>query len=139
MLFLVQIDSNKEKKLIVDGAFKNSVFKLSFLTLFTSGKKWLEKPLIFNKRNILINFIIISSKWWMNNIINDDCYCTISCSELMACIETLCVKIILCDLIKEMKLKMVTNSKWWHFQVKKEVSCGVLAIMLYIQEKKKIK
>ena len=73
----------------------------------------------------------------MNNIINDDCYCTISCSELMACIETLWVKIILCDLIKEMKSKMVTNSKWWHFQVEKEVSCGVLAIILYRQEKKK--
>ena len=46
-------------------------------------------------------------------------------------------KIILCDLIKEMKFKIVTNSKWWHFQVKKEVSCGVLAIILYIQEKEK--
>ena len=42
----------------------------------------------------------------------DTCYCTISCSALMPCIETVGVKIILCDLIREMNFITVTLPSW---------------------------
>ena len=47
MFFLGQIDCNKERNfLIINWVFKTEI-KLSFLTLFTGGKKCLEKLLTF--------------------------------------------------------------------------------------------
>ena len=46
MFFLGQIDCNKETKiLIVNWVFK-AQFKLSYVALFTGGKKCFEKPLL---------------------------------------------------------------------------------------------
>ena len=56
---LDQIDCNKEKRIIIINWVSKTQFKLSFLTLFTGGKKCLEKPLENILQSLKINTSIL--------------------------------------------------------------------------------
>ena len=60
----------------------------------------------------------------------DTCYCTISCSALMPYIETVCVKIILWDLIRRDEIQNYDTSK---------LQKKFLKVLLYYIYKKKRK